>query len=1325
MAKRISAFSLVSLLHWLTQILGWLLGTVLAVVFIAVLWLTASESGARWAVGQAESFVPELSVGSVSGSLWGGLILKDIHYAETQPDGLKAEVGLVELGLAWWPFWRAEIKLQPVTVVDARIALPAAAEDAPPPEPTDTDPLAVFEQDWQLPVRISLPSVVISDLTLMVDSQQIDLHHLHLSAFVAGADATLNLYQLNLQTDQAQVSADGAVALGLDPAHHLDANLNFLVNAEGNRLDGRVAIAGALPQVEIRPEIAINPVDLPPVYAYGRVEASPEQVVLDRLTLNILDGVLCTGGQLDLVDGLSGQFDVQATELNPGCFDPQFDGTLSFKLDGRFDLSLEQPMVEVRLDQFSGSVAGEQIEQISGLIKLADNHLNVDLKAHFADGRFDLNADLGLDAHSPVSVDLEARQAQLAPFVLPVLLGVDELRPLLAETPRDLSLLLDADLSIQGSMPDTTQPLETLPAFEMALKKFSLDVAGLAEGIDAFAVQTGFDLRSADEQLALSDWFIELPGLAMNADIQANLTALLADIAGDEQDKPEIPPWQQTPVQIDLDFSVPEIAALPWAMITPFAPELDAFATPTGAVNLNLAVSGDALAPVGSGQLQLSGFHGFDARVDRAVFEFQAQGLEQAELVFDISEVEYAQQRHLDRARLRLEGGLAHLTARLSAQSPHADAEFALEGGLIDERFTGHITRLWLAVPEIAELETTQPAAFAADGDAQQIENFCLAPRKLGPNAIAASADVGQLCVSASHQAGAVNARARGDWLLADLLAMTGLPDFAQIEAPGRLFLNVDASLDAAGVPDVQASLSLPANEVRFKNESFPDLAYQDFNVDASLKNQQLKAQAQGGLVGYFSFALDGDYHLESEQFNAEFQLAGIEEQAVSLAALVRLTEEILGTAIGPVDEVSGWLSAQIHASGNIDSPVFDGEILLEELAFDSLETGTAYHDGRILLTLTEDGSVSLDGGLSGKAQTPDVPVFEPNRVRTRASAPTEGRLTLTGSGSIADLTDWYFDLHVAGEAIPVLRLPVLALDARPDLQIHARSDGASVRGVVHVPLAIAQVADLPQSAVTSSSDLVIEGQTVEEPVSPYALTGDIDLLLGDEISLRGLGFASRVAGELKVILRPDDPLSLVGEISLVDGRYSALGQTLKVETGRLIFAGPPGDPGLDVSAIRELHDADDTVAGLKITGSLTEPVAEVFSRPPTSQSDALSMLLTGRRLGQGGSSDEGALLMNAITGLGLRGGDTLAQQVGSAFGFDEFGIDTDNGLAGTRLSVGRQITDNLLVRYAIGVFDGVGELITRYRINRALSIEVITSPESQGGDVIYQFDRD
>jgi translocation and assembly module TamB len=99
-------------------------------------------------------------------------------------------------------------------------------------------------------------------------------------------------------------------------------------------------------------------------------------------------------------------------------------------------------------------------------------------------------------------------------------------------------------------------------------------------------------------------------------------------------------------------------------------------------------------------------------------------------------------------------------------------------------------------------------------------------------------------------------------------------------------------------------------------------------------------------------------------------------------------------------------------------------------------------------------------------------------------------------------------------------------------------------------------------------------------------------------------------------------------------------------------------------------------------------------------------------------------MLLNALAGLGVARADDIARDIGQTVGFDELGLDTDNGLYGTQLTVGKRINSRLLVRYAVGLFDGVGRVITVYNINRYLDLEISSGPEAQGGDLIFRIER-
>lgn len=96
-------------------------------------------------------------------------------------------------------------------------------------------------------------------------------------------------------------------------------------------------------------------------------------------------------------------------------------------------------------------------------------------------------------------------------------------------------------------------------------------------------------------------------------------------------------------------------------------------------------------------------------------------------------------------------------------------------------------------------------------------------------------------------------------------------------------------------------------------------------------------------------------------------------------------------------------------------------------------------------------------------------------------------------------------------------------------------------------------------------------------------------------------------------------------------------------------------------------------------------------------------------------------MLMNAIAGLGVAQGNDIVRDIGQKFGFDSVGLDTSGGFGDTQLSLGKKIGDRLFVRYAVGVVNGLSEIITQYKLSNLFSIEVTTSPDATGGDLIYR----
>ncbi|MEW6422713.1 MAG: translocation/assembly module TamB domain-containing protein, partial [Deinococcota bacterium] len=253
------------------------------------------------------------------------------------------------------------------------------------------------------------------------------------------------------------------------------------------------------------------------------------------------------------------------------------------------------------------------------------------------------------------------------------------------------------------------------------------------------------------------------------------------------------------------------------------------------------------------------------------------------------------------------------------------------------------------------------------------------------------------------------------------------------------------------------------------------------------------------------------------------------------------------------------------------------------------------------------------------------------------------------------------------------------------------------------------------------SEDVRIIGAPPAEQGTPMHTR--IEVVLGDKVRVRGMGFNGRISGRLTVIDRPGLPGAVgQGELSIPEGRYKAYGQDLLIQRGRILYADTPlDDPALDIRAVRRVTQ-DSVVAGVQITGRASRPKASLFSEPAMEQAEVLSYLVTGKSLKRSSGGDA-QLMMQAIQAAGYAGGDLLAGQIGGAFGLEEATVETDAGTQEISLVLGRYLTPRLYLRYVQGLEEGLQAFILRYELTRRINVQ-LQSGVKAGVDVFYSFER-
>jgi translocation and assembly module TamB len=220
---------------------------------------------------------------------------------------------------------------------------------------------------------------------------------------------------------------------------------------------------------------------------------------------------------------------------------------------------------------------------------------------------------------------------------------------------------------------------------------------------------------------------------------------------------------------------------------------------------------------------------------------------------------------------------------------------------------------------------------------------------------------------------------------------------------------------------------------------------------------------------------------------------------------------------------------------------------------------------------------------------------------------------------------------------------------------------------------------------------------------------------LGQNLRLRGQGVDTLVRGDL-ALTSPGGRLALNGTVRTHQGLYAAYGQKLEITRGDFIFSGAPGNPRLDVLAVRPNLDV---LVGVSIAGSASNPRIRLYSEPDMAEYDKLSWLVLGRA-SEGLGTTDAALLQRAAFALlsGNSAGPT--DQMLSALGLTEFSVkQTEGDTRDTVVSLGKQLSRRWWVGYERGVHATTGTWQVIYRVAQRFTLRA-QSGEQNALDVIW-----
>lgn len=408
---------------------------------------------------------------------------------------------------------------------------------------------------------------------------------------------------------------------------------------------------------------------------------------------------------------------------------------------------------------------------------------------------------------------------------------------------------------------------------------------------------------------------------------------------------------------------------------------------------------------------------------------------------------------------------------------------------------------------------------------------------------------------------------------------------------------------------------------------------------------------------------------------------------------------DILPTIVPQAENTQGAVSLVAQMNGDLQQPNLQGKLNVKELSAYLPDLGMEIKNFNLALENAGEDSVLLQAsGLLG-----------------------EGQLQIQGKANGLTTQHWNAAISIKGDKLTVVDMPTVWASASPDLQIHILPNAIDVKGDLLIPEANITPPDI-SNTVTESKDVVIinSQKPVTQSTSSWKISSAVHVVLGDKIYLEVADFKSRLAGDLSVSNQPNKPTVANGELLIVDGTYKAYGQDLKIEKGRVIFAGGPVEnPALDIKATRKINDV---TAGVHIQGTATAPELSLFSQPTLDQTNILSYIVLGRPASQATQGDGNALAA-AAAALPLKEGDKIAKQLGDDFNLDEVSLGSEGNVEETALTVGKYLSPKLYISYGIGLFDASNILKMRYQLSKSWFLETETGKQS-GVDLRYILER-
>jgi len=648
--------------------------------------------------------------------------------------------------------------------------------------------------------------------------------------------------------------------------------------------------------------------------------------------------------------------------------------------------------------------------------------------------------------------------------------------------------------------------------------------------------------------------------------------------------------------------------------------------------------------------------------------------------------------RQFAQVTLDASGNQAEHRVAVSADSERFDGAVEFAGGLTKTGWRGELARLQFTAPNIANLTLREPSRVVYEAGRFSLSQTCLEDKPTVLCSAIKFEATGELDAGYSFE--------RVPLKLANTLAPDALAGELQGEVMGHG--RVRRGADRQWIGDL-AVTSKSARLVMAQGEAAPAAAalanqgalliYEDLDMHADFAGMKANAKLTAKLEHGGSVSAS----MTASDLNAPVpRIAGKIHAAMPTLAP-------FGAFVPAVANLDGAVNAEIEVGGTMARPEFTGSIDATKLQADLGALGIELRNGKVRGEARQTGGFKLNGEVSSG----------------------EGRLEFNGTMNERGVVD----VKIVGREFLAADIPAANVIVTPDLSLTGDSKGYLLRGDLTIPRATIDLEKLPKDKAPGvSPDVVVirNGKEVESAAKASALPlqAVITVNFGENIAVTGYGLNAKVGGELTVRESPGVPTTGSGQLS-VAGRYKAYGQDLTIQDGKLLFAGTPlNNPSLAIVAMREINN--DLSTGLRIAGTAQKPIVTVVSSQNLGDADALSYMVTGKSLNEVGSASSGSqdALASASRSFEGAGAGMVAQRIGKRLGLDEAGVEENELIGGTALTVGQYLSPRLYLSYGVGLFEP-GEVVgLRYKLTKYVGVRIQRGTEETRTGVEYRIER-